>query len=155
MTRYVAKARSLFTFEFVLTIDGAEVGWVRHRAFRAGGEAELNGTPAEIRRVAMGEWSITQGGPSLATIRRTGALGINHELSWPGGAVEMHTPFFGFRTNLRVDGETVGRVAQVSLMTRSVTVEAPDDVPQAAVALAVWHSVRRRRRAAGAAAGGG
>lgn len=155
MTRYVARARSLFKFEFHIDVEDREVAWVRHRAFRAGGDAELNGIPAEIARMAMGEWTLSRGEPPLARIRRTGAMRVNHELSWPGGAVEMRTPFFGFRTDLVASGEVVGRIAQVSLMTRTLVVDAPDFVPMAAVALAVWHTVRRRRRAAGAAAGGG
>ncbi len=154
MTRYVARPRSLFTFEFGLFVDDIEIGWVRHRAFHAGGEAELNGIPATISRVAMGEWIFDQGGPAMARIRRVGPVRIRHELSWPGGALAMTTPFFGFRTDLVSDSETVGRISQVSLMTRTLVLDVPNEVPPAAVALAVWHAVRRRRRAAGAAAGG-
>ncbi len=154
MIEYVASPTNPFTFHFVVRADGAERGYVRHRAFRPSGQAGWDGEELFIRRVAVLTFQIESASSTLATIRRAGPMRWASTLEWPGGSLDLQAPFFGYRTDMFDGGEKVGVIRLRTLLTRTLVAEAPDDVPAAAILLALWATVRRRRIAAGAAAGG-
>lgn len=152
--RYIAKPSNPFAFHYEVEVDGIHRGFVRHRAFRTGGRAGWDGDELTITRIALMSYEISSGHGSLASIRRAGLLRWSSSLEWPGGSAELQAAFFRFRTDFIQDGQSIGSIRPRHLLTRTLVVEAPDDLPAAAVLLAVWAAIRRRRQAAGAAAGG-
>lgn len=148
-----AHARSLFTFEFEVLIDGREVGTFRHKAMNRS-TAVVNSIPHEIIRQGYARWDLVPegGGLSVASVAK-GPKG-RYDIDSPRGTIALIRSFLGFKWELaRVEGP-VGMVRLNNLFSRSLTAQVPDDTPVEVAVMLMWTVVMLRRRAASAAVGG-
>ena len=154
MAKFEARPVRPLSFRFDISQDGSLQGWVRHRMFRANGDAEIDGVAMVIERVSLLTWTIGVGSTELARVQRSGHLDPSWDLSWPGGEVQVKAPLFSFKTVLLLGGEPVGSIRAKNLLSRTLVIDASEVIPLPALVLAIWVTIRRRRQAAGAAAGG-
>jgi hypothetical protein len=154
MVQFEVRPAGPLSFRFRISQEGTPRGWVRHRLFRTGGDAELDGSALVIQRVAMLTWTIAGESGELARVRRSVRLSPTWDLIWPGGEVQIKTPPFSFKTGLMLGGEPVGSLRAKNPVSRTVMIDVSELIPLPALVLAIWVTIRRRRQAAGAAAGG-
>ena len=148
-----AHARSLFTFEFDLLIDGEEVGSFRHKVWRRS-SAVIHSVPHDIIRQRYSKWDlIPEGGGLPAASVARGPKG-RYDISSPNGTIALIRSFLGFKWELASLEGLAGSVRLNNLFSRSLTAEVSDDLPVESALLLMWTVVMLRRKAAAAAGGG-
>ncbi len=147
----------LCSWDFRIMRDQTIVACTRHDWMTEQGSIEIDARRLAVVKhgVMSGEWSINEGGETIATAVKPNPFTRRFELTASQDSYELAAKAMSRRFDLRQDGTTVASIAPDHPFTRRSSIQADDSMPIELTAFAFWLAVLCWKRASRSSSAGG